>query len=292
MMNRLAKALLLVVPLGGCPCPDGGMRVDTTAAREMFATQIDACLKSDDACEALCRAVLALPMDSVVTRCTITSARPDDVSLTAMFYEPHQCIGGRRPDGFVEPRCAPWVARAAMLEGASITAFARLVRALEHHGAPPALIAEARRAIADEALHAQLCARLAAQLGATVPEVVVEPRDLPTLEQLAIENAVEGEVGETFGALIAACQARTAADPDVRAVCAILAVDEARHAQLAHELGAWLATRLSPGARAEVAMRKRRAIAELLDASDPLDTDARMLLGVPPLAEAARALFA
>jgi hypothetical protein len=60
-----------------------------------------------------------------------------------------------------------------------------------------------------------------------------------SLEQLAVENAVEGCVRETYGALLATWQARAAAEPRVRAMMAAVAVDETRHAQLAWDLDAW-----------------------------------------------------
>ena len=50
------------------------------------------------------------------------------------------------------------------------------------------------------------------------------------LEAIAIENAVEGCVRESFGALLATWQAKTAGDARVRAAMKRIARDETRHA--------------------------------------------------------------
>ena len=51
--------------------------------------------------------------------------------------------------------------------------------------------------------------------------------------EIARENAEEGCVRETFGALLAAHQAAYACDPEVREVMTRIAGDELRHAALA-----------------------------------------------------------
>jgi hypothetical protein len=298
--NRLAdvlmKATLLAVPAGCCPPPE---TYTTTASRAMYQMQIDACLADDLACEPLCRAVLGLALDATVTRCTIVSTTETDVVVKAAYVYP--CVGGRRPDGFttdgrVSTTAGEWIAQSATLEAASVIAFARLVRILAAHGAPAELIADARLAVADELLHAQLMARLAVELGAAVEAPVVAARAPATLEQLACENAVEGQVAETLGALVASCQARAAVDPALRAVFSVLARDEARHADLAYRVAAWLDTRLEPTARAAVASRRRDAIAQITTntIAPGLDRHARELVGLPEpavLAAAARHMF-
>lgn len=50
--------------------------------------------------------------------------------------------------------------------------------------------------------------RLAARYGATAPRPRVERAPVRSLEDIAVENAVEGCVRETFGALVGAWQAR------------------------------------------------------------------------------------
>ncbi|HEX7664753.1 MAG TPA: hypothetical protein VF407_09585, partial [Polyangiaceae bacterium] len=129
---------------------------------------------------------------------------------------------GRRPEGLAAPRRANgahtsaiglYFAEMAHLEGASVHAFRSLESELVAHGAPVDLVAAACRAAEDEVRHAQETARLAHRHGATPPEVVVAKAEaVRTLEAIALENAVEGCVRETFGALVATWQAAHAAD--------------------------------------------------------------------------------
>ena len=180
----------------------------------------------------------------LVENCVISALDKKTAVVETKYFEQVQCVGGRRPGGFVEERCrsraaGEWMARIATVEAASITAFARLVRALEKHGAPAHLIAKARAAMLDEVIHAGLTARLARPMGAKIEAPVIASAGEPTLVELAHENAVEGQVAETFGALLATCQAQLATEPQMRGVFARIAVDEARHAALAHELAGW-----------------------------------------------------
>ncbi len=62
---------------------------------------------------------------------------------------------------------------------------------------------------------------------------------LRSLEALAVENAVEGCVRETMGALFAMHQAASAADPHVRATMVSIAPDETRHAALGWAVAEW-----------------------------------------------------
>jgi hypothetical protein len=288
--KRLAELLLgasLLVGASGCPCPDGHVEDEAHVTRAMFEAQINTCLASDDACNQLCRAVFELQPEAAIEACVITGLDAKSAVVAVKYYEPVECIGGRRPGGFVEPGCrsraaGEWLARIATVEAASITAFARLVRALERFGAPARPIAAARDAILDEIVHARLTARLARRLGATIEVPVIARTDEPTLEQLALENAVEGQVAETFGALLATCQGQLATDPAVRAVFTQIAIDETRHAALAHELARWFDTAVDGETRLAIAKARREAAATIVDQFDVhLSATDRALLGIP-----------
>ncbi len=159
---------------------------------------------------------------------------------------------GRRTAGMVEAVLAArdatgeWLARMAHLEAVSVPAFARLERELAAHGAPERLLAGARRARLDEERHARMMTDLAHAAGARVGRAEVAPIALRPLEDVAIENAVEGCVRETLGVAQARTQARLTADPLLAKVLAGIAVDETRHASLAWALDAWARARLSP----------------------------------------------
>jgi hypothetical protein len=172
-----------------------------------------------------------------------------------------------------------YFAAAARLEAASVTAFEGLRAELLAHGAPAELLAAAA---ADEVRHAERTAALAARYGASVPAPQVEPRPTRPLLDLAIENAVEGCVRETFGALVGAYQAAAATDPEVAAAMAGIAEDAARHAALAWQLAAWLEPQLDRDGLAAVRAARSAAVLALREElAAPVPPELERLAGVP-----------
>ena len=181
---------------------------------------------------------------------------------------------GRRPAGLEtaghSDGCAvgQYFASMAHLEAASVHAFRSMARELVEHKAPKRLVAAARRAARDEIRHARLTRAMARAHGGTPPRrcsVTTPPSR--SLEEIAVENAVEGCVRETFGALLASWQARAAADRHVREMMVGIAEDEARHADLAWALDAWTRTRLDRAARRRVRDARQAAVADARRAS-------------------------
>jgi len=181
---------------------------------------------------------------------------------------PNACIG-RRPEGLVPgggrgaTRVGAWFAEVAQLEAASVRAFEVLRRELIHHGAPQDLVAQALAARQDEVRHARVMRRVAARYGGEWRAPQVERRPLRSLEEIAVENAAEGCVRETFGALIGMWQARFAGDRDVRRVMRRIARDETRHASLAWAIDGWVRPQLSAAAQRRVAEARRGALDEV-----------------------------
>ncbi len=101
------------------------------------------------------------------------------------------------------------------------------------------------------------------------------------LVAIAVENAIEGCVRETWGAALAWFQATHAADPIVRSAMARIARDETQHAALGWSLHHWAMTRLPAAQRAEVAraLEGARAALPLAVATVP-DQDIRHRLGL------------
>lgn len=209
-----------------------------------------------------------------------------------------QCVyncgpSGRRPAGLEEAHAADgcavgrYFASMAHLEAASVHAFRTMARELVAHGAPSRLVAAARRAARDEIRHARLTRQMAARHGGTPAPVRVAATAPRSLEAMATENAVEGCVRETFGALLASWQARAAGDERVRAMMTEIAVDEARHAELAWALDAWSRRVLDREARRRV-REARRAAAEALAAEMQLAPPAELVdrVGLPDVARA------
>jgi hypothetical protein len=110
-----------------------------------------------------------------------------------------------------------------------------------------------------------------------------------SLEAFATENAIEGCVRETYGALVATWQAREAGDPLVRAHMARIAKEETTHAALAWRADAWARGKLAKDARARVEAARAKAAGDLIDevATAPDDT-LTTIAGVPTAAVARR----
>jgi hypothetical protein len=182
-----------------------------------------------------------------------------------------------------------YLARLAFYEAASVDAFALLARELGAHGAPDILVRSCKTARRDESRHVRMATKLARRHGAMIvtPPALVEapPR---TLEEIAIENAVEGCVREAFSVPIATWQAEHAPTTGLRAFFAALAEDEARHATLSAGIDAWLRSRLSATATRRVDVARNRGIAAL---QAVLSTEPIAGLGLPSVSQA-HALFA
>jgi rubrerythrin len=166
--------------------------------------------------------------------------------------------------GAVQPSVGEFFSEIATLEALAVSAFARLAEELSVHGAPEELVASARRSQADEVRHARTMGAMARRYGAhvsPVPEVRLPPR---TLLEMALENAVEGCVRETFGGLFATYQADHAEDEMVARVFQAIADEETGHGALAWEVAAWLETKLTEAERRLVREARHRALADLM----------------------------
>jgi len=109
---------------------------------------------------------------------------------------------------------------------------------------------------------------------------------------MAVENAVEGCVRETFGAAVAMIQAERAGDMQVRLAMKRIARDETRHAELSWAVAAWLEPQLDADARRRVHEAREQAIAALMnDAAHDPDQSLTDRLGVPNASQA-RAVLA
>lgn len=170
-------------------------------------------------------------------------------------------------------------------ESASIHSFTILERELAAHGAPKRLLAAARRARRDEIRHTRIGQRLALRHGVTA-EVAKAPVSAAVrmLEEIAIENAVEACVSETWSAVLTRAQVSRARDPMIRRVFARIADDEARHATLAWNVAKWAKGKLPPDACERVDSCMRTALRRLRDGIvEP--GEAQREVGIPSRAE-------
>jgi len=250
-----------------CSCPP--MKV-VRSPESLVGVTIPIQLTADD-CRQLCgEHVTKCERVPLMTKPVNYANETGDQGATVLCHVPRYCPGGRRPAGL-----APSVAQLgglgahfaelARVEAASVHAFVELAAELELHGAPPALIEAAYRAALEEVDHAQRTAELARAFGAVpvVPDVAATPpRDLTSI---LADNAVEGLVHERYGAALAALRATRSTVPAVRDAMAVIARDEAGHADLAADLHAWGMPRVSRAARARIREAREQTLAELRD---------------------------
>lgn len=210
----------------------------------------------------------------------------------------HYCLIGRRPDGLAPCASAggdalgAFFADVSRLEAASVDAFERLEHDLDDHGAPASLRMRARRSARDEVRHAKTTASLAslfgARAGAWSDRPRVEPRRARSLEEIAVENATEGCVRETFGALVGMWQAEHAEDDTIRRAMKTIARDESSHAALSWSILEWSLGELDDEARRRVETALQRAAANLArDVVFEPHPDLRARAGMPSASEAA-----
>jgi len=313
MHLRELRAALAKIVLAGLPaCVNDGTSdcyrhdTDTVEIRIPADPQtqllIDSCRTDETSCSNLCTEVLARKMNSgELTSCNVGFR--SDAAVVNIAWEIYtggaNCpVSGRRADNVRDPGklvaqdlAGAWLAHAAWLEAAAVHAFARLADELALHGAPPLLIRAAHTAALDEVRHAAIVGSLAARFGARPPIVEVDAPAPRSLEAIAIENAAEGCVRETWGAVLASWQACAARDPEVRAAFASIARDETRHAALAWAIDRWATPRLAGAERARVADARASAANELLASGEIALAPHLALLGLPSGAHA-RALLA
>jgi hypothetical protein len=218
----------------------------------------DACRSSDECGE---RSHCALSM----------SAQPAREEPAAWGCQRATCVIGRPFTVGGEVRAAALLettghwAEIARMEHASVASFARFARELLALGAPPALLAEAFAAAADEVRHAELARALAGHATANgFGPLRVD--DLPTrvdVDDFCARLVAEGCVGETLGAAEALASLDGELAPAVRRVLETIAADEQRHAVLAWRTLTWACTQLGAD-RAAIGRAFERALAEAL----------------------------
>jgi hypothetical protein len=181
---------------------------------------------------------------------------------------------------------AYWKA-AALMEHASIAAFARFTLELLALGAPAPLIAESCAAMSDEHRHATKCFSLASAFagqplgpGSLRVEGCVTRVDLT---DVAVTTFLEGCIGETLAAVEARDLALGAEEPVLRSTLGDIAEDEARHSLLAWRFLGWALERGGPTLAARVEEVLRAALAR---ATEPVAGDT----GLTPEREAALGL--
>jgi hypothetical protein len=140
-----------------------------------------------------------------------------------------------------EALAAHW-AREALFEHASVASFSIASLELLGLGAPAELVADVHRAALDEIDHARRCFSLASRFSGSAlgPSALPAPAP-PSVDarDIARKTLRDACLNETVASLVAA-HARDRSVGEARAVLAVIAEDEARHAELGFRTLAWL----------------------------------------------------
>jgi hypothetical protein len=237
--------------------------------------------KPTPTCPALREGLTTIPLT-----CLVTHTEGDSSSGCPME--------GRRPAGWSfasvttqSNALAAYFAECAELEAASVFAFDFLASDLAANDAPEDLIAAARASAKDEIRHAKVTRRLAERFGGSVRTTHAEPHAGRSLYEIALENAIEGVVRETFGAAVALWRADHAEDVVVRRAMRAIADDECNHAVLSWRIADWARGKLDARdqARLDLAVAEEIARMRAAVALDPApELSARA--GVPTAAQA------
>jgi hypothetical protein len=135
-------------------------------------------------------------------------------------------------------------ARIAACEAASVASFDALAIQLRALAAPVELVAAARRFADDERRHARAVWAVARSRDPEVEPAPLPPVNTPdSLEALLEDTILAGCIGETLSALELEHMAESCRDPRLTATLREIADDEARHAEHAWTLVAWMLQR-------------------------------------------------
>lgn len=228
-----------------------------------------------------------------------------DVDYTAI-HSPYTCprpVVGRIPNGLHLGKngmstqssvhtIGQYLADMTAMETAAITAFDYLTRELEAYDAPEALIARARQAVLEEARHAEMAGLLSASYEAEMTEVTVDDFSLRSLYDIALENAVEGCVNETFAAACGLWQSEYAQLEVFREVIAHITDEEMGHAELSWAIHQWVMPQLSQVEQEQIRVAQAEAVESLVkDFKQESNPVLQQAFGLPTKEDAAR-LFA
>lgn len=276
----LASAVLAAT---GCDCPVATVVYDKTMLldEELYDPNVPV----DEQCVELCMTT------GQVEGCVLTAIE-EEPAVSCTITASQNCGGiGRRPPGLAPTEgrfdmnaLARHFSAAAHLEAASVPAFEIMARELAAHGAPRALRRRARRAAREEARHTSTMAALARRYGGRLIPPEVERRAVRSLEEVTLENAVEGCVRETSGAAVARWQSLHAATPRLRRTLRRIADDETRHAALSWDVHRWAIQRLPRGSARRIEREAAQVADSLRDGGREPDPTVRHVAGMPSTA--------
>ena len=122
-----------------------------------------------------------------------------------------------------------------------------------------------------------------AQHRGCLPELQLGDVPERSLYELALDNAVEGCIFESFSALKAQYQAQYATDQRILTTMKVIARDETNHAQLAWDIHHYLMAQLDESERLQILEAQREASQQLIEQTRIDSSRNNAAFGAPPL---------
>ena len=249
---------------------------ETTLSDEAFSQYLVDGELTEESCASLCWEELNI-VDSNLCSCEYTGENEDGGHeiICGESYCYNYYYEGRVHGSIPKTKKIPdssalgnYFASVSNAEASSIAAFLQLRKELAFHNAPKELQDRCFGAAKQEVEHARVMVKMAENhQGKLAPFIFGEfqPR---SLIDLALDNAIEGCIFETFSALKLLQQAHNSAHPVLAQTLKQIALDEVSHAELAWDIHKYLLTRLSNEEMKIVLKAQQEAIQRLLKNKD------------------------
>jgi hypothetical protein len=244
---------------------------------------------TEDACMLLCSTEVGV-MTDYLCGCEYTGMDNDGMHPVTCEYA--SCAVEGRGHGDIQKNTvgkgpsflAGYFSRAYHAEASSVAAFLQLRAELKSHGAPIELQNRCLSAAIEEVHHARMMNQLLQDSGGCSQPLSFGTLPKRSLYELALDNAVEGCVFESYSALKALYQARHATDERIVFVMKVLSKDELGHAQLSWDIHHYLMTKLSKTEQRAISNAQRKALQDVNhQAQLEFNLPQSSSLGFPPI---------
>jgi hypothetical protein len=256
-----------------CYAEDGMCSVESVVATldtETFTTYLnEEGQLTEDSCSTLCTEQAGVYYDYLCS-CDYTGSDSDgnhpvtcEASVCAVEGRGHANIS-KLTTATGKSELARYFVRAYHAEASSVGAFLQLRAELQFHDVPVDLQQRCLKAAVEEVHHARMMAKLVQDEGCELPELQFGEFCERSLFELALDNAVEGCIYESFSALKAQYQSTNARDERVLTAMKVIARDETQHAQLAWDIHHHLMSRLTLDEQVQIRQAQREALGNVL----------------------------
>ena len=222
---------------------------------------------TEESCSQLCQEETGMYYDYL---CSCDYTGTDEQGMHPITCEYTVCAVEGRGHADIQKLCSAtgksalsrYFIRSYHAEASSVAAFLQLRAELEKHNTPQNLLDRCLIAAKEEVHHARMMAKFVKDCGAALPELNFGCPKSRDLYEIALDNAVEGCIFESYSALKAQYQAIHATDSRILVAMKMIAKDETKHAQLAWDIHHHLMTQLSDQEQQKIHQAQQKAFKE------------------------------